>query len=313
MGSMNQIWKDTIKNVLSNGSKVESRNGQSLEIVNYSQSFNLDHTFLTNQERQLSPVYAMAEFLWYLSGEEEITRILAYAQQYVNFANDGVAYGAYGARMLYTNYDNQLFEAIELLRDKCLTRQAVIALWEKDDLRLAQTGKIKDLPCTLSWQFILRCGRLSMICNMRSNDLWLGFPYDVFVNCCILQLIAGELGVRAHRYYHNVGSMHIYEKNVARCKAALDVKNDSSPNTRWDLYESGSLPSQVQLAVDTEKTIREKKQKTCSIQNSLLNDAVSTCATKWGMSCKFMNKSWKETTNAHTRRSRSVRKNDSSE
>ena len=49
---------------------------------------------------------------------------------------------------------------------------------------------------------------------MRSNDVWMGFPYDVFQFTCMQILMSMELGVEIGTYTHIAGSLHLYERNV---------------------------------------------------------------------------------------------------
>jgi thymidylate synthase len=48
---------------------------------------------------------------------------------------------------------------------------------------------------------------------MRSNDIWMGFPYDVFSFTAMQCLMAMELGLGIGTYTHIAGSLHLYERN----------------------------------------------------------------------------------------------------
>ena len=74
----------------------------------------------------------------------------------------------------------------------------------------------KDLPCTISLQYLIREGALHCIVYMRSNDLWLGFPYDVFCFTAFQTKLAMELGVKLGTYTHIAGSLHLYERNLVQ-------------------------------------------------------------------------------------------------
>lgn len=144
-----------------------------------------------------------------------------YAPQYKNFAEpDGVIAGAYGPRLR-----PQVMTALDLLQHSPTTRRAVIGLWTPNDLDIADYAK--DVPCTLTYQFLIEGDQLNMIATMRSNDAWLGFPYDVFVNTCVQRLFAGTLGLRTGYYQHQVGSMHIYERNAEDATIAYDEQSVS--------------------------------------------------------------------------------------
>lgn len=263
-------------------------------------------TWLSNPKRNLSPIYAMAELIWYLSGEAAITRIVPYAPQYEKFANEGIAYGAYGARMKYLDNGNQLFEVIEFLKTNPETRQAVVQLWDKEDLRLGQTGKINDLPCTLSWQFLIRDDELNMTTTMRSNDLWLGFPYDCFVNSCIQQIIANELNLDVGTYVHNVCSMHIYEKDLQKIADCVSYAEES-PLLEWVSEKNVRLLDSIEGACDNEEQARLNNTPPGLLSNYLLSDACATVARKWEVDSEFISAEWELIVNAYCRRARSNR------
>ena len=197
---------------------------------------NLDATWLCNKRRALSPIYAAAEFFWYMSRERSINMLLPYAPQYYKFAENDIAHGAYGDRLVRNTggKQDQLTTIAAMLRSKPNTRQAVVTLWDcREDLLTAVNGLAKDIPCTLSWQFLLRDSYLHMVCTMRSEDVWLGMPYDVFVNTAIQRLLADELNVRAGSYTHNVGSLHLYARNQTAAQEAMQETGDSH-FTVWD-------------------------------------------------------------------------------
>ena len=249
------MWKEALSDCLL-GHHLESRVGKCHETIGYAgQLINIDGNWLTNERRALSPAYAAAEFLWYMSREGNITMLKEYAPSYIEYAEpDGKAFGAYGSRLAGNlDHGDLLEEVIKHLRDTPMTRQAVISLWKASDLVHAITGVVKDIPCTISWQFLRRKGELHMITNMRSNDVWKGMPYDVFVFTCIQHMLAGELSLRTGSYTHIAGSMHLYDKNR---DAAVEALTATSP----DLYHNWEAPTgerEMLEMVKTEKLIRE--------------------------------------------------------
>jgi thymidylate synthase len=85
----------------------------------------------------------------------------------------------------------------------------VIPISQADDLQVA--AEVSDVPCTVSIQFLVRNGQLDLITHMRSNDLYFGFPYDVFLFTFWHEMMSLDLGLPLGRYHHFVGSLHIYE------------------------------------------------------------------------------------------------------
>ncbi len=174
--------------------------------------------FLENPVRKMSAAYAAAEMLWYLSGTDDASLVKAYAPSYENFLDDGVhAYGAYGKRW---KDGEQIKFVWEILTQMYTSRQAVMHCWRQGDLKVARGGTSKDVPCTLTLQFLLRDSVLHMITTMRSNDLWLGMPYDVWCFTRLQHVVAAMCDADVGWYQHQVGSLHLYEKHWAKADRA---------------------------------------------------------------------------------------------
>lgn len=121
-------------------------------------------------------------------------------------APDNPDFGAYGPRVT-----SQLDDVADLLRADPSTRRAVATIWRAGDL--THNG---DRPCTLTLQFLIRDGELQLHVNMRSQDVWLGVPYDLFMFTQLQMTMARQLNVEAGKYIHHVASLHIYESDVER-------------------------------------------------------------------------------------------------
>lgn len=193
---------------------------------------------------------------------------------------------------------DQLTAVVALLKKSPNTRQAIITMWNAGDLLHAFVDDKSDLPCTLSLQFIARNGLLHAIGTMRSNDIWLGLPYDVFCFTCIQQLVARALRLKPGQYFHRVGSMHLYDENKEK---AVDIlMNESWPGTTGHTYEDRkkgiSVAHEISVAVELEDRLRgcaddqrptaDELYEICGIQlghNTLLTDVLLTIALRHGV------------------------------
>lgn len=168
--------------------------------------------------RVVNPAFAVAEAAWILSGSDE-PWIYDYNSKLRTYANDGVLRGAYGPRLRHwAGRIDQLARVVEMLRTDPDSRRAVIQLYDPARDENANL----DVPCTLGFRFHLRDGRLVMSTTMRSQDVWLGLPYDVFTFTLLQELVAGWLGVPMGAYHHHVDSLHLYDSN-AKAAAELGV------------------------------------------------------------------------------------------
>jgi len=306
--TIDDLWRETLRSIREQGQLTDSRVGTTRELLGFSATLsNIDSTFLMNSRRKLSPHYACAEFLWYLNSNPNISMISAYAPQYVKFAEGDRAYGAYGYRLYSnlwgrdatpccnTNGSSQLDEIVRVLTKSPDSRQAVLTLWEANDLVHAVLGDHKDLPCTMSMQFLIRNDKLHLIVTMRSNDAWLGLPYDVFAFTCIQRIIAMSIGIECGSYTHQAGSEHLYQKNWAAANEAVEC--NLRPEQRrlqhgWDTQCCAGMDNAVFTAKEIEREARvgnlaaveangEMLRRLTANRSNVLYDAAMTCANKW--------------------------------
>jgi thymidylate synthase len=161
--------------------------------------------------RVLNPAFAVAEALWILVGSDD-PWIFDYNRALRRYADDGRLQGAYGPRLRrWQGAVDQLAQVRDLLRRDPDSRQAIVQLFDPG----RDHRGYRDVPCTLGYHFLVRGGRLHMYTTMRSQDLWLGFPYDVFTATILQELLAGWLRVELGTYHHRVDSLHLYDKDVA--------------------------------------------------------------------------------------------------
>jgi len=180
------------------------------EKLNDSWIVDMDDPIITIPERKLSYSFMFGEAAWMLEGKNDVESVAKYVDGIKRFSDDGITFfGAYGPKII-----TQTSYVVDTIIKDNDTRQAVINIWRENP------RSSKDIPCTLSLQFILREASdelwLHTIATMRSNDAWLGTPYDTFnfsaisfyIVCCLnfrgLKCKLGSLNIQA-------GSRHIYE------------------------------------------------------------------------------------------------------
>lgn len=105
---------------------------------------------------------------------------------------------------------DQLRRVLTELMDNRSTRQAVISIARPWELCSS------DMPCTLSIQFLRRCGILHCVVTMRSWDLIKGLPYDLMMFGGLHQLMAHLCGAITGGLIVNAASAHVYEADVNR-------------------------------------------------------------------------------------------------
>lgn len=175
--------------------------------------------------RKMPMRYAVGELAWYLSGSNKVKDISRFAKKWAEISDDGETNNsAYGWR-IFDKFGFDQWEYVkQLLWKDPSSRQAVIHI--KD----ANNQPTKDVPCTVYFQFFIRDGKLNLSIHMRSNDIWMGVPYDMFSFCFLQMLMAMELGVEIGHYTHYAGSLHMYSRDYEAAKKNIAELPQASSN-----------------------------------------------------------------------------------
>ena len=216
---IDEAWQCWFDKITFDAGSAESRDGAVIgEMINAVTVIE-DPTrcILKSKIRKLPMRYMVGELLWYLSGNPALDAIQLYTSAWDRMSDDGKRVNSnYGERIRYARDEysgidfNQLQMVEEMLRRDPASRQAVIHIKQARDLVEYPS---KDVNCTVCLQFFIREGKLYMTTYMRSNDLWMGFPNDVFQFTAMQIYLAMRLGVKLGSYTHIAGSLHLYERD----------------------------------------------------------------------------------------------------
>ena len=133
-----------------------------------------------NKFRGLSPIYIAKEYKWYKSGSRSVEDAVKLSKFWGTIANeDGTVNSNYGAYIFVPEEDGKSVwqKTVEMLRKDPDSRQAII------QMPIMKSRGSKDTICTSSIQFLIRNGHLFATVYMRSTDVILGFPIDIFQFC----------------------------------------------------------------------------------------------------------------------------------
>lgn len=208
-------YKQILTKVLDHGVKVTARQQVTRD---------LGHTTIVLQSpydalpiglgRNLDPRIAAVEAVQLIGGFADETMVTRVAPNLMKYANKGILHGSYGRRI-----GHQLQTALRKIENDYETRQAVITLW---DPWLDNILAMNDYPCTVGMQLRVVNDELCMNVVMRSNDVWLGLPYDMFQFTQLQITAARVLGILPGLYHHTAFSLHLYDRDVEAAQKFLD-------------------------------------------------------------------------------------------
>jgi thymidylate synthase len=109
----------------------------------------------------------------------------------------------------------QLDPVIDELRIHPTTRQAIIEI-HNNIFDLQNMGGQRRLPCSLSYQFLLRDDKLDIYYMMRSCDFLVHWVHDVWHAITLLMYVSRQVGVDYGKFMHYITSFHAYAKDFPK-------------------------------------------------------------------------------------------------
>lgn len=233
-----ETYIDLVKRTVLYGNRTAPRGVVTMErencIINFS---NPPEAMLTGIGRKFSTTAAAIEALQLIAGFSTPGLLVGAAPRFAEFLeDDGTPWGSYADRMWYDDTSfprdiaqpdrNQIESAVNKLRKDPDSRQATVTFWrpELDNL----PGK-RDYPCTVALNYRIRNDRLNATTFMRSNDVWLGVPYDVFMFTQLQHTMARALGIAVGSYAHIAASLHVYERDFPGITQLHSYEGDEYP------------------------------------------------------------------------------------
>ncbi|CAB4142564.1 ThyA Thymidylate synthase [uncultured Caudovirales phage] len=263
--SATSAWHGQLHHLLYRGEQNASPRGAKTQEVLHS-TIHLDSRLcvLKNPVRKLSYRFMAAEAYWIMSGSDKVAEIAPYNTRIHEFSDNGVDYfGAYGPKVVA----QKDYVVRKLLEDRD-TRQAGLTIWRENP------PQTKDVPCTVAMFFQLRNSFLHCQVFMRSSDIWLGLPYDMFNFSMIMHGICAEMnnGLDYTATFGRIAvpgvlsitmaSSHLYDQNRAAADECVKFAQsfENRPDSRltpadYFMYADGSWASTVEML----KHLRETK------------------------------------------------------
>lgn len=245
-----RTWLNALNNILTDGDLVSPRGKRTKEIPQRTIQVDMRRPVLRVPDRSLSYRFMAAEAFWILSGDDRVETIAPYNARISEFSDDGERFfGAYGPKI-----KAQLPYIIEKLRADADSRQAGLTIWRECP------PETKDVPCTVAIFFAIRSGKVNVHVFMRSSDVWLGVPYDVFNFSMLGHLVCGLLNehrgpseyVKPGTLFLTAASSHLYEVNwddAKLCLASEPLDQSETPNLLWS--DPWFLMDELQALRDT--------------------------------------------------------------
>lgn len=218
--------------------------------------------------RKFYPKTGAAEAAWFIQGTQDSTWIKKYCPIWDDFTeDDGVTIkAAYGYRWRKHFGRDQLEDLISGLFINPSDRRTVLCAWDPGDDGLMHHGT-KNVPCPFAMSFYIVGDKLMMSYYIRSSDLYVGLPYDVFCTAYVVDAVISSLRQRAllhlakpNRMYDEptlqrlmklsmlkpgtmsvtLGNPHMYDKHLPLAQEALTCYRNNKNSYHQSAIKTGT-------------------------------------------------------------------------
>lgn len=226
-------YLELLNDVLKNGVKTEDRTGVgTLSVFGRQIRYNnIEENFPLLTTKKLHFKSIVGELLWFISGSKSKeflirNKISIWDEWSLSDGKNSVG-EMYG--YLWRNWKDregnsidQLQNVINELKTNPDSRRLIVSAWNPDSMKM---NKQALACCHNFFQFksykVNDHRELSIMVNIRSNDLFLGHPYNVTSYALLLMMIAQLTNHKAKDVVINIGDAHIYLNHIEQVKEQI--------------------------------------------------------------------------------------------
>lgn len=222
-----------LKRILECGKIFPRRGGKvdCLTMFNQRVSLNVSKYVPILGSRRLNWKAIVGEYLWILGGfTDNKTLVERFGCNYWTPWGDdfGPIYGHQLRRGFGVDQWEQLISG---LKNDPYSRRHVVSLWNPADLNRQR------LPCChYTWQALVDGdGRLGFIINMRSCDVPVGLPANIFGYYVVMRILGKLVNRELGKLVFWLGDVHVYVNQIEACQELLNRRGFKSGNVRLEI------------------------------------------------------------------------------
>jgi thymidylate synthase len=239
------IYLNTLKDILENGEKRNTRNSVTISKFGVKMDFDIRNSFPLLTTKKVYWKGVIYELLWFIKADTNSKNLeknnvniwksnssrdfLDKNNLYEYEEGDcGPIYGFqwrhFGAEYKDFNYNydglgiDQLQNCIDLITNDPYSRRIFMSAWNP-----TQLDEMCLPPCHVSYQFyVSEKNELSCILYQRSGDMFLGIPFNIASVSLLTYIIAKITDKKPGFVSIIIGDAHIYENHIEQVKTQLE-------------------------------------------------------------------------------------------
>jgi thymidylate synthase len=138
----------------------------------------------------------------------------------------------YGKQWRDINGIDQLENLITGLISNPDGRRHLVDSWNPEQLNLMTLP-----PCHYSFQCYVADGKLSLMWNQRSADLFLGVPFNISSYGLLLHLLCKETRLEPGELIGSFGDIHLYKNHIEQAEEQIDRYSYDLPEIKLSCYD----------------------------------------------------------------------------
>jgi thymidylate synthase len=224
-------YLELLQDVLDNGVEKDDRTGTgTLSVFGRQLRFDLNAGFPLVTTKKIHFKSVVHELLWFLRGESNIQYLKDNnVKIWDPWADDngelGRVYGvqwrkwaqySYVKDKYYLKEIDQIKNVIEGIKKDPYSRRHIVSAWN-----VAELDQMALAPCHLLFQFYVVNDKLSCMLTMRSNDLFIGSPFNIASYALLTMMIAQLTNLNIGELIISLGDVHVYKNHIEQAKLQL--------------------------------------------------------------------------------------------
>jgi len=178
---------------------------------------------------------AVTELLWILQGRTDMQYLhnhnLTYWDADYNRSGrtDGTLGKVYGYQWRNSNGVDQLYSLLQEITCNPSSRRLMVNSWNPGDL-----NDMALPPCHYSFQVYINDGKLDLMWQQRSVDIFLGLPYDIAMYGLLLLMLAKGFDYEPGTLIGQLGDCHLYNNHLDQASLQLAREPKKLPTVDVD-------------------------------------------------------------------------------
>ena len=158
---------------------------------------------------------ARTELLWILNGRTDLkyledNSVKYWRPDYERSGRTDETLGpVYGKQWRDFNGVDQISNLVYAIHNNPDSRRMMVNAWNP-----AELDQMALPPCHYSFQVYINNGKLDLMWQQRSADVFLGLPYDIAMYGLLLEMLARGANLKPGRLIGQLGDCHLYSNHI---------------------------------------------------------------------------------------------------